>query len=176
MNNLNPPAIVRKAEDKRSCAAAIDLVASNCEWAIGEHATQFAEQGWGTYEDLAKLLECGLSAESLRQRAKVFSRFNSVRKSKTFLKWSHYLTAFVWPDAEECLDWAEENEASIREMKAWRRAVHGEDLTADADDAPAADVLGEPYRDPDPSPPPPTTTVHTPKEEAAGMKLPPEAE
>src|SRR5690606_2568366 len=37
--------------------------------------------------------------------------------------------AINWDDAPEVLQWAQENDATVAEMKAWRRAMHGEDLT-----------------------------------------------
>ena len=40
--------------------------------------------------------------------------------------------ALTWDDALECLKWAEEMQATVAEMRAWRRAQRGEDLTAEA--------------------------------------------
>ena len=48
------------------------------------------------------------------------------------LKWSHFYAALNWDDAPECLQWADENQSTVAEMKAWRRALRGEDLTVDA--------------------------------------------
>ena len=39
----------------------------------------------------------------------------------------------TWDDAPECLQWADENQATVAEMKAWRRALRGEDLTVPGD-------------------------------------------
>ena len=45
------------------------------------------------------------------------------------------LTHLNWDDAAACLGWADEMEATVAEMRAWRRAQHGEDLSL-APDAP----------------------------------------
>ena len=44
-----------------------------------------------------------------------------------------WLTALSWDDAAECLSWADENQASTREMVAWRR-MNLPDGSPDADD------------------------------------------
>lgn len=40
----------------------------------------------------------------------------------------HYELASVWSDADECLKWAAENEATPLEMQCWRRAKNGQNL------------------------------------------------
>ena len=52
------------------------------------------------------------------------------------MKWSHFYAAINWDDAAECLQWADDVQAGVAEMKAWRRAQRGEDLNTPAmDDA-----------------------------------------
>lgn len=84
------------------------------------------------------------------------------RESLTF---KHFRTAMAWPDAPECLAWAVENEASSTEMTAWRRAQHGEDLTAGSSDtypklAEPADPTVETHEKP------PSVVVSPPREKA----------
>ena len=107
----------------------------------------------GTDADFAALV--GLSADQIFQRRRVSETFADVRADFALLKWSHFYAATRWDDAAECLQWADENEATVAEMKAYRRALHGEDLTTDADpepddfaaDAPqGVDVAGEVLR------------------------------
>ena len=42
------------------------------------------------------------------------------------------------------MDWAAENESTVAEMKAFRRALHGEDLSEPAARGPADDFAGDP--------------------------------
>ena len=73
----------------------------------------------------------GLSGDQVYQRRRVWETLAPVRSSFPSLKWSHYYTALNWEDAGGCLRWAEDMKATVAEMKAWRRAQRGEDLSAD---------------------------------------------
>jgi hypothetical protein len=46
-----------------------------------------------------------------------------------------------WDDAPECLQWAEENQATVAELKMWRRTMHGTDAQ---DDSPPDPWGGDP--------------------------------
>jgi hypothetical protein len=37
-----------------------------------------------------------------------------------------------WDDSRDCLSWADETRSTVAEMRAWRRAQRGEDLSIDA--------------------------------------------
>lgn len=103
---------------------------SDCQWTIGETASQWMQRhsrGRGDSE-LAGLLN--LNASQVYQRRRVWETFSDVRERYHFLRWSHFYAAIDWDDAAECLDWAEETQATVAEMKAWRRAVRGEDLVS----------------------------------------------
>lgn len=84
-----------------------------------------------TDEDFAKLI--GSSRTTVNNQRLVHERFCQTFGKFEFLKWSHYATALNWPDAETCLSWADENRATVAELKAWRRMQHGEDLTVDSE-------------------------------------------
>lgn len=52
-----------------------------------------------------------------------------VLKEDTFrLTIEHFEAADKWPDRCEAIKWAMEVQATVAEMKAWHRAIHGEDL------------------------------------------------
>ena len=89
---------------------------SQCNWVVGECAAAWTEKyaKGRTDADFAALV--GLSADQIYQRRRVAETFADVRESFPSLKWSHYYVALKWDDAPECLQWAEENEATVAEM------------------------------------------------------------
>ena len=111
---------------------------SNCNWEIGECAAQWTERyaRGRTDADFGGLV--GLSGDQVYQRRRVWETFSDVQGSYDRLKWSHFYAALNWDDAADCLQWADDMQATVAEMKAWRRAQHGEDLTAPAAEENAA--------------------------------------
>jgi hypothetical protein len=105
------------------------LAVSQCNWAVGECAYKWTQKyaRGRTDADFATLL--GLSADQVYQRRRVWETFADVHSTYPSLKWSHFYAGLNWDDAPECLQWADENQATVAEMKAWRRALRGEDLT-----------------------------------------------
>ncbi len=105
---------------------------SRCNWEIGECASQWTKKyakGRGD-ADFGALI--GLSGDQIYQRRRVWETFADVYQNYPNLKWSHFYVVLNWDDAAECLAWANEMEATIAEMKAWRRAQHGDDLSTPA--------------------------------------------
>lgn len=130
---------------------------SQCNWVVGECASKWTQKYARGRTDMDFGMLVGLSADQVFQRRRVWETFGDVATSYSGLKWSHFYVALNWDDAPECLQWSQENEATVAEMKAWRRAMHGEDLM---DEAPASDWGGgspvsfvdddlRPVRDPD---------------------------
>ena len=111
---------------------------SQCNWEIGECAAQWTERyaRGRTDADFGGLI--GLSGDQVYQRRRVWETFSDVHENYSRLKWSHFYAALNWDDAADCLQWAEDMHATVAEMKAWRRAQHGEDLTTPAGDENAA--------------------------------------
>lgn len=107
---------------------------SQCNWTVGECASKWTTRyaRGRTDADFGALV--GLSADQIYQRRRVWDRFGETHEKYQHLSWSHFYTSINWEDAEESLNWAEEFEATVAEMRAWRRANRGEDLTVDADD------------------------------------------
>lgn len=106
---------------------------SRCNWVVGECAVKWTVRyaEGRTDADFAALV--GLSPDQVFQRRRVWETFGDVYKNYPSLRWSHFYVSLRWEDALDCLQWAVENGAAVAEMKAWRRAIRGEDLTAEAE-------------------------------------------
>lgn len=119
------------------------LALSSCNWEVGECAALWTKRfaRGRTDADFATLI--GLSADQVYQRRRVWETFADVVANYPGLKWSHFYSALNWDDAAECLQWAQEIQATVAEMKAWRRAQRGEDLTQAAEEEPYSLLLGE---------------------------------
>ncbi|MCH9654188.1 MAG: hypothetical protein K0U86_16400 [Planctomycetes bacterium] len=102
---------------------------SDSSWVIGECAAQWTKKYAKGRTDADFGAMVGLSGDQIYQRRRVWESFGDVRDQYSNLRWSHYYISLTWDDAPECLQWAEENKATVAELKAWRRAIHGEDLS-----------------------------------------------
>jgi hypothetical protein len=120
-------------ESEKELISRAQVAVSNCNWAVGECAHKWTLKYARGRTDADFGLLIGLSADQVYQRRRVWETFADVYAGYPSLKWSHFYSALTWDDAPECLQWAEENESTVAEMKAWRRAARGEDLTLDAD-------------------------------------------
>lgn len=118
------------------------VAVSGCNWEVGHCAALWTKRfaKGRTDGDFAALV--GLSADQVYQRRRVWESFSDVYQDYPQLKWSHFYSALTWDDAAECLQWAEEVGASVAEMKAWRRALRGEDLDSEPE-APWMELPGE---------------------------------
>lgn len=116
---------------------------SQCNWEVGECAATWTKRfaRGRTDADFAALV--GLSVDQVYQRRRVWETFADVRENYPALKWSHFYAALTWDDAAECLQWAQDIQATVAEMKAWRRAQRGEDLSQAATEEPYSILLGE---------------------------------
>lgn len=119
------------------------LALSSCNWEVGECAALWTKRfaRGRTDADFANLI--GLSGDQVYQRRRVWETFADVQANYPSLKWSHFYAALTWDDAAECLQWAQEIQATVAEMKAWRRAQRGEDLSVAAAEEPYSLLLGE---------------------------------
>ncbi|MDB5390432.1 MAG: hypothetical protein JWM11_6078 [Planctomycetaceae bacterium] len=104
---------------------------SHCRWVVGDCASKWTQRHSRGRTDLDFGNLVGLSGDQIYQRRRVWETFSDVRSQFPNLKWSHFYSALNWDDAADCLQWAEETQATVAEMKAWRRALRGEDLTAE---------------------------------------------
>ena len=114
---------------------------SRCNWVVGECASKWTEryaQG-RTDADFGRLV--GMSGDQVYQRRRVWETFADTYQNFPSLRWSHFYVALNWDDAEEILNWAEEQQTTVSEMKAWRRLQHGEDLRTPAEETPTDDMI-----------------------------------
>jgi hypothetical protein len=112
---------------------------SRCNWVVGKCAADWTHRyaRGRTDADFAQLV--GLSSDQVYQRRRVWETFGDVYADYPALRWSHFYVGLNWDDAPECLQWADENGATVAEMRAWRRALRGEDLSEAPDDSQLGD-------------------------------------
>ena len=107
---------------------------TRCNWEIGDCASNWTQRYARGRTDADFGSQIGLSGDQVYQRRRVWDTFSDVYEQYTTLRWSHFYAALNWDDAPECLQWANDMQATVAEMEAWRRALHGEDLTAPAEE------------------------------------------
>ena len=98
---------------------------SQCNWVVGECAANWTQKyaRGRTDADFGQMV--GLSGDQIYQRRRVWEAFGNSYEKYTNLKWSFFYVALNWEDATKSLNWADENEATVAEMRAWRRAQNG---------------------------------------------------
>lgn len=114
-------------ETESDLVSRAQLAVSQCNWVVGECAARWTQRyaKGRTDADFGQLV--GLSGDQVYQRRRVWETFGDVRGDYPGLKWSHFYISLNWDDAPECLQWAEENQATVGELKMWRRTMHGSD-------------------------------------------------
>lgn len=125
--------VVDVQETEQELISTAQHALSSCNWTVGECATKWTSRysRGRTDADFGALV--GLSGDQIYQRRRVWESFADVTDNYSKLKWSHFYVALTWSDSAECLAWADENQATVAEMKAWRRMQNGEDLTVEAE-------------------------------------------
>jgi len=98
-------------------------------WVVGECASLWTTRYARGRTDADFAQHVGLSADQVYQRRRVWETFAGERDRFAGLRWSHFYAALTWDDALESLDWAQQTLSTVAEMRAWRRARRGEDLT-----------------------------------------------
>ncbi len=123
-----------RAESETQLIQRAQQAVSQCNWEVGECAAVWTKRfsRGRTDADFAALVS--LSADQVYQRRRVWETFGDVQSHYGQLKWSHFYAALTWEDAAECLQWAHDIGSTVAEMKAWRRAQRGEDLSTAAED------------------------------------------
>lgn len=108
---------------------------SQCNWVVGECAAKWTTKyaKGRTDADFGQMV--GLSGDQIYQRRRVWETFGKSVANYNNLKWSFFYVALNWEDRIKCLNWADENEATVAEMRAWRRAQNGEDLFSEPEEA-----------------------------------------
>lgn len=127
-----PPIETQSRETEQDLVQRARTSVSECNWTVGECAATWTQRyaRGRTDADFGALIS--MSGDQVNQRRRVWETFGDVRSEYPSLRWSHFYVSLTWDDAPECLAWARDNEATVAEMKAWRRLQHGEDLTQPA--------------------------------------------
>lgn len=126
--------MVDQKETEQQLVERAQRALTRCNWEIGECASKWTQRYARGRTDADFGAQIGLSGDQVYQRRRVWDTFSDVYEQYPALKWSHFYAALNWDDAPECLQWAADMQATVAEMKAWRRAQHGEDLTAPSDE------------------------------------------
>lgn len=121
-------------ESEAELVARAQSALSRCNWEIGECAALWTKKYAQGRTDADFGAQIGLSGDQVYQRRRVWETFADVHGAYQHLKWSHFYAAINWEDSAECLQWANDLGATVAEMKAWRRAQHGEDLAQRGDE------------------------------------------
>ena len=114
-------------ETEDQLIATAQQAVSCCNWVVGECASKWTVKYAKGRTDADFGVMVGLSGDQVYQRRRVWETFGDVVNNYASLKWSHFYAVLTWEDAPELLQWADENEATIAEMKAWRRLQRGEE-------------------------------------------------
>jgi hypothetical protein len=107
---------------------------SQCNWVVGECASNWTQKyaRGRTDHDFGQMV--GLSGDQIYQRRRVWVKFGDTYRNFSKLKWSFFYVTLNWDDSDECLSWADDTSATVAEMRAWRRARNGEDLNAESEE------------------------------------------
>lgn len=106
---------------------------SGADWVVGRCAVAWCQRHARGRTDADFGAMIGRSGDYVFRRRRVWELFGgqSTSHPDRVLEWGHFYAALTWSDAVRCLDWADENQATIAEMKAWRRLQNGEDLSVE---------------------------------------------
>lgn len=136
-----PTTVTDVSESETELVSRAQTAVSQCNWVVGECASKWTKKYARGRTDGDFGLLVGLSGDQVYQRRRVWETFADVSGDYAGLKWSHFYVALTWNDAPECLQWAQENESTVAEMKAWRRATNGEEAD---EEMPSSDWGGSP--------------------------------
>lgn len=123
---------VRTADDAEYQLIQTAHKAANAgNWVIGECASRWFH-GYArgrTDAAFAEMIEQG--EDKVFQCRRVWEKFGQIYAGFKHLTWSHFRAALQWDDAPEFLEWAEDCEATVKEMIAYR-SVRVEDVRNDS--------------------------------------------
>lgn len=120
------------AESEEQLISTAREAVSQCNWVVGECASKWTQRYARGRTDAEFGQMVGLSGDQIFQRRRVWEAFGDGHNKFQGLKWSFFYVALNWDDADDCLTWAQDADATVAEMRAWRRAQRGEDLFAES--------------------------------------------
>lgn len=137
---------------------------SSSQWTIGRCASTWHRHyaSGRTDADFGSKIG-GVGARTVNDARRTVERFGPEGERLDLpgpwkLSFTHYLTAVAWDDAEELLGRASSEGWSTKELRAFGRMQHGEDLTKPAEPEPEVEFV-EPIRVPDPAAADPAETA-----------------
>lgn len=130
-SQINATSIVGASEETLVVLA--QTAVSQCNWTVGECASEWTQKYAKGRTDADFAAKVGLSTDQIYQRRRVSETFGAIRDQFPSLKWSHFYASLTWDDALDALKWSEENQLTVKSMRAWKRShIDGEDLTESA--------------------------------------------
>lgn len=126
---IDNTAVVQQAEETEEVLVQRARSAEGqAAWVIGECASRWhvAFAKGRMDKDFGALID--LTGDQVNQRRVVWEKFGATgARNRWFnLSWSHFREATYWDDADECLAFAHENQATVKEMIIWRKLQRGE--------------------------------------------------
>ncbi len=118
---------------ERSMIESVAKATSDTNWHISEMAARWMRTFSRGRSDADFAQMVGLQTDQVYIRRRVYELFGDVRLSLPNLSWTHFRIAVDWDDSADCLSWANETGSTPAEMRAWRRAMRGEDLSSEED-------------------------------------------
>ena len=139
--NLQNTAYVQQAPHTEQSLVDGSLRATGARnWTVGEYASIWYTQFANGRKDTAFATMINMSSKTVQQCRNVWDQFGGDKSDFNHaLSWSHFREALPWDDANLCLEWAFDMDATVAEMKAWRRAQRGENLTQPSDEEEGGD-------------------------------------
>ena len=104
---------VQETRSEEELVSVAQTAVSRCNWVVGACAAQWTRKFARGRTDADFGAMVGLSSDQVYQRRRVWETFGDVHGDYPSLKWSHFYVALTWDDAPECLQWAEENQATV---------------------------------------------------------------
>lgn len=124
--------VVSECSEKRLVEFGIEIESRQTEdkWEFGKVAHAYVDENkYGTDADFAE--KVGSQQQRVNECRRIFATRTDYRSSGK-ITWTHLRVSLAWDDWQECLDWAAATEASVAEMRAWRRAKNGENIREEA--------------------------------------------
>lgn len=117
---------VRTADDAEYQLIQTAHKAANApNWVIGECAHKWFHGYARGRTDAAFAEMIDQSEDKVYQCRRVWEKFSTIYQTFRHLTWSHFRAALLWDDAPEFLEWAEDCQATVKEMESYRRAQAG---------------------------------------------------
>lgn len=119
--------------ERKLIDAGREIESRSCDdkWELGRLASEFVtNHRLGSDQKYADVI--GSQQQRVNECRRVWEERQSYRSSGN-PAWTHLRISLGWDDADQILTWAGATSATVIDMKAYRRAIRGEDLNAEPD-------------------------------------------